>query len=390
MIRFEEAYDLVLEHAGSMPAEKISLAASIDRILAENIHSDMDMPPFDKSAMDGFACRKADISAPLKVIETIPAGKVPEKNIEPGTCARIMTGAPVPEGADCVIIVEKTKSIDEATIEYLDDNTATNICLKGEDIKAGDRVLEKGKLIRPQEIAVLASVGCHEVTVFQRPRAGIISTGSELYEPGVELPKGGIRDSNSYQLAAQVEKAGITPVHSGIVKDTPADIQEAIQKLEKETDILLISGGVSAGDYDYVPGEVKNAGYKVIFHKVMIRPGMPLLFAVKNNKYCFGLPGNPVSTFVQFEFLIKPFLHTLMGGSFNPQQVSLPTAVDFKHKKTDRDSIIPVRVKEGKIHPLEYHGSAHINALTSANGFIRIRKGIEELKQGEYTDVRLI
>lgn len=390
MISIEEAYDLIIQHAGDMPVEKIPFTESPDRILAEDILSDIDMPPFDKSAMDGYACRKADISEPLKIIETIPAGKIPERKIEPGTCAKIMTGAPVPEGADCVIVVEKTQTIDQATIQYLDDSTAGNICLKGEDIKTGDMVLQKGMRIRAQEIAVLASTGYNEVAVFQKPGAGIIATGSELYEPGAPLRSGTIRDSNSYQLAAQIENLGITAINYGIVKDSSSEIQQAISTLEQKTDVILLSGGVSAGDYDMVPEEIKKAGYQIIFHKVLIKPGMPLLFAVKNKKYCFGLPGNPVSTFVQFEFLIKPFLHALMGGVFNPLQIMLPVAVDFNLKETDRDSIIPVKIADGIIHPLEYHGSAHINALTYADGFIKIQRGLAVLKKGELTDVRLI
>jgi len=390
MINFGEAYNLVIKNARTMPVEKIPFTESSGRILAADIHSDMDMPPFNKSAMDGYACRMADISGPLRVIETVPAGKVPKKKVEPGTCTKIMTGAPVPEGADCVIMVEKTKSIDPDTIHFTETSTAGNICFMGEDIKAGDTVLQKGSPIRAQEIAVLASTGCHEVEVFRKPRIGIIASGTELHEPGGELPKGAIRDSNSYQLAAQVEKSGATAHRLGIVKDTEAEIQEAIRKLEKDTDIILISGGVSAGDFDLVPSEIQKAGYEIVFHKVRIKPGMPLLFAVKNEKYCFGLPGNPVSSFVQFEYLIKPFICALMGRTYCPLQVKLPVGMDIKRKKTHRDTVIPVQIRDGEIQAMEYHGSAHINSLIQADGFIKIPREVEVLKKGESTDVRFI
>jgi len=390
MIDFGEAYKLVIKNAVTMPVEKIPFTESSGRILAADIHSDMDMPPFNKSAMDGYACKMADISGPLRVIETVPAGKVPEKKVEPGTCTKIMTGAPVPEGADCVIMVEKTRSIDPNTIQFTEGSTAGNICFMGEDIKAGDTVLQKGTCIRAQEIAVLASAGCTEVNVFRKPRIGIIASGSELHEPGGKLPKGAIRDSNSYQLAAQVEKSGATARRFGIVKDTPAEIQKAIRKLEKDTDIILISGGVSAGDFDLVPSEIQKAGYEIVFHKVRIKPGMPLLFAVKNDKYCFGLPGNPVSTFVQFEYLIKPFICALMGRTYCPLQVNLPVGMDIKRKKTHRDTVIPVQIRNGKIQAMEYHGSAHINSLTLADGFIKIPRETEVLKKGESANVRFI
>ena len=390
MIRLEEAIALILENTIELSTEILALDNSLGRILAGNILSDMDMPPFDKSAMDGFACRKEDIARPLKILETIQAGQIPSVKIEKGTCARIMTGAPLPEGADCVIVVEKTELIDDLNVRYLEKQTAVNICYRGEDIRKGDLVLSKGKIIRPQEVAVLASAGYDKVPVFKQPRVGIAATGNELIPPGQELPSGSIRDSNSHQIQAQVEKLGIKALNAGIVNDNRESLRIAIKLLEKESDVIILSGGVSMGDFDLVPGELEKSGYKKVFHKVALKPGMPLWFGVKKDKYCFGLPGNPVSAFVQFEYLIKPFLYALMGCKFSQQQVRLRIDKDISKKISDRDSIIPVSVNGDKVSALNYHGSAHITAIPAADGFIKIPGETDLLKQGEYIDVRLI
>lgn len=390
MIRLEEAIALILENTVELSTESTTLDNSIGRVLAGDILSDMDMPPFDKSAMDGFACRKEDIARPLKILETIQAGRIPSVKIEEGTCARIMTGAPIPEGADCVIVVEKTELIDELSVRCLEKQTAVNIRYRGEDIRKGDLVLAKGKIIRPQELAVLATAGYDKVPLFRQPLVGIAATGDELVPPGKDLPPGSIRDSNSHQLQAQAEELGLKVFNAGIVKDNRDSLQEAITLLEKQSDVIILSGGVSMGDFDLVPGELEKSGYKKVFHKVALKPGMPLWFGRKKDKYCFGLPGNPVSAFVQFEYLIKPFLYALMGCKFSQQQVRLRLDKDIRKKSSDRDSIIPVRVNGDKVSALDYHGSAHITAIPAADGFIRIPGETDLLKQGEYIDVRLI
>ncbi|MFC2081036.1 gephyrin-like molybdotransferase Glp [Bacteroidota bacterium] len=390
MIKLEKAIELAIENAIKYPAEKISLDNTPGKVLAEDIVSDTDMPPFNKSAMDGFACRKGDISSSLEIIETIPAGRLPEKKIQPGTCSRIMTGAPVPDGADCVIMVEYTEEVGKDRIRFTGEMIHHNICFRGEDIKKGDVLLRKGLIIGSAEIAVMASAGYSRVSVSRQPVVGIAATGNELYPPGQELPEGAIRDSNSHQLQAQVRETGLKTINRGIVKDTREEISSVLAELGKKTDVILLTGGVSVGDFDLVPEQLEKAGYRKIFHKVAIKPGMPLWFGLKNGIYCFGLPGNPVSTFVQFEYVIKPFLYALMGAEFKSLIIEMPLLKEVKRKKSDRDSIIPVRVLKDGVSPIEYHGSAHINAIPEAEGFIMLRAGTTHLKKGEKIDVRLL
>jgi molybdopterin molybdotransferase len=275
-------------------------------------------------------------------------------------------------------------------IRFVASASARNICFKGEDVRTGDVLLKKGTLINPAAIAVMASAGYPEVKVYRQAVVGIASTGDELYPPGKKLPQGAIRDSNSYQLETQVRKIGMLALNRGIVKDTPESISSALEQLEKRSDVIILSGGVSLGDYDLVPDELLKAGYEKIFHKVAVKPGMPLWFGQKQEKFCFGLPGNPVSAFVQFEFIIKPFLYAMSGHSFHPKVVQLPLAGEIRSKKSDRDSIIPVKLDSDAVIKLEYHGSADINAIPDADGFIMIRSGTTLLKKGEMIDVRLL
>jgi molybdopterin molybdotransferase len=309
MIPFEEALRTVLDSARRLDTERVDITLSINRILAEDAKSDMDMPPFNKSAMDGYACRKADLANELEVVETIPAGYTPTKSIEANQCAKIMTGASVPQGADCVVMVEFTENPTDSSIRFVGETTDDNICLRGEDIKAGEVVLSKGTCIRPQHIAVLASVGCAQPVVSKRPRVGILATGDELVQPTSMPGPSQIRNSNSFQLTAQAESMGTVAKNYGIAKDTDKAIDKMFKEAVEENDVVLVSGGVSMGDFDLVPGIFKQNNINLLFEKVATKPGKPTVFGVAENIYCFGLPGNPVSTFVLFELLVKPFLY---------------------------------------------------------------------------------
>lgn len=389
MISFEQAKQKVLASARTLETERVDLADSLGRVLAEDVTSDMDMPPFNKSAMDGYACKRADLDSQLTVIETLPAGIAPQKTVTPGKCAKIMTGAVVPDGADCVIMKEYVEQLDNNHIVFTGKSTKDNICIKGEDIKTGDIALARSAIIAPQHIAVLASVGCPQPLVSKKPTVGIIATGSELVAPGSKPSPSQIRNSNSYQLTAQVEKAGATPTNYGIAEDTEEAIDSVIKKAIRENDVLLISGGVSVGDFDLVRGILKNNNVDLLFEKIAVKPGRPTVFGIADNCSIFGLPGNPVSTFVLFEILVKPFLHKMMGRD---QQENLVTAClheTISRKRSDRDSYLPVRFTEtGTIKNIEYHGSAHINSMCGAQGLICMPKGTAELQEGEVIAVR--
>jgi len=390
MISFEEAYRIVMNHAIVFPSERVNMMDSLGRILAEDILSDTDMPPFNKSAVDGYACRMDDPGHDLVVIETLPAGKTPEFQVTGGTCSRIMTGAMLPEGADCVIMVEDTKILDNGRMRPVKNQTTRNICYQGEDLKAGDKVLFAGTRIKPQHIAVLAATGAVSPKVSKQIHVGILSTGDELVEPEHLPPPSKIRNTNAYQLTAQVSAAGALPQYGGIAADTEISLSAMLSDSLDRNDIVLLTGGVSMGDFDYVPKAMENMDIEILFKSVAIQPGRPTVFGKRGNQFVFGLPGNPVSSFVVFEVLVKPFLLKIMGCREEPENLHLPLGITFKRKKSVRKSLIPVRIENGMIFPVEYHGSAHINAYTEAHGIITIEIGKTELVKGEIADVRPI
>jgi len=396
MIPFDEAYKTVLGNVFSSGSERIPMKEALGRVLSEDIHSDIDMPPFNKSAVDGFACCSKDItnqktdSICLQVIETIPAGTVPGKSISPGQCSRIMTGAMIPEGADCVVMVEYMKEMGEDMIQYTGPKPAVNICHMGEDIRKGDLILRKGMVIRPVQIATLATVGAVNPLVSKLPRVGILSTGDELVEPD-EKPTGSkIRNSNAYQLFAQVKSTPALPDYLGISGDLKEQLLYKITRGMEKNDALLITGGVSMGDFDYVPAIMRDAGIEIIFKSIAIQPGRPTVFGKKDNKVVFGLPGNPVSSFVLFEILVKPFLLAVMGCTGQPPVIILPLGKDYSRLKSERQSLIPVSIENGVVYPVEYHGAAHINAYTMAHGIISMKIGETEIKKGTMVHVRYI
>lgn len=389
MITIEQAYKIVLQDVKSLNTEKVSFTDSLGRILAEDVKSDIEMPPFDKSAMDGYACRKEDLSNPLEIIEVIPAGKTPEKVIGKNQCANIMTGAPIPEGADTVVQVELT-DVSGNTVNVLEAPKKSNISYQAEDVEVGTKVLSKGIKIESQHIAVFAAVGYTDVLVYRKPQVGIISTGDELVEPQNKPALSQIRNSNGYQLIAQVKACGAVANYVGIADDTPEDTFNKVTKALNENDIVLLTGGVSMGSFDFVPQVLEQAGVKIEFDAIAVKPGKPTTFGKANNKYCFGLPGNPVSSFMQFDLLVKPLIYHLMGQDYEPLDIRMPMGFEYKRRNADRRAYFPVIIEHGEIFPVDYHGSAHIHALSSAHGIASIEIGKEEIKKGEMVHVRQI
>lgn len=387
MIHFEDAYRIVMGSVIELGTETVPLLKACGRVLGVDAVSDIDMPPFDKSAMDGYACRAEDLDEPLEVVDSIPAGKMPLKVIGSGQCAKIMTGGVVPEGADCVVMVEHTE-MQGGKVLVTKKTGDLNICYKAEDVKAGDVVLRKGTLISPSEVAVLAAVGRNEVPVSRKPVVGIVATGSELVDPSRRPAAAEIRDSNRAQLFSQAELAGCTSVDLGIVRDTPEAIAEVIEREEESIDIFLFSGGVSMGDFDYVPRVLGEKGFDLLFERIAIKPGKPTVFGRKGDTFVFGLPGNPVSTFVIFELFVRPFCYGLMGCGCTGLAIQAELANTVRRKKSDRLAHFPVRLDvDGKVNPVEYHGSAHIHAYAMADGFISIPIGASEIRAG--SDVRV-
>lgn len=389
MIHPDKALKLILERNFKPKLQKTKINESLHKVLGENIISTFDSPPFNRAAMDGYALKNEDIQRKkLSIIETIPAGYEYSKEITSGECYKIMTGAMVPDYAD-TIIRNEFASENENCVELHREDEFVNIAFKGENIKKGEVVM-KPKFLKPGDIGVIASFGYDEVQTAVPPRTGIIVTGSELKSPGEKIKPTEIYNSNSFQLEAQLSDIAVPFKNYGIAKDCPESILQSLKKAEEESDLILISGGVSAGDYDFVPEISQKAGFKTVFHKSAVKPGKPTLFAEKKDKFLFGLPGNPVSVFVIFEIFVKPFIFKMMGLDFKPVIVSGVLEDDIKRKNSERVEYVPVYYEGGKVFPLRYHGSGHITVLSKANSLLRLEQKEDFAGKGSEVRVRLL
>jgi molybdopterin molybdotransferase len=393
MISYETALRRMLRAATPLGVERVPLRAAHGRVLAEHVRADTNIPPFDRSTMDGYACRRADLLSPLRVVAMIPAGVMPPaRRLRPGECAKIMTGAIVPAGADCVVKREDASVLDAHTVVCAHCGADAHITRAGSDARKGGVVLRAGTWLAAPHLATLALMGCTKPQVYRRPRVGVLATGSELRPPRTTIRGAQIRDSNSQQLLAQIAAAGAVPRHFGIAPDNAANITARLRAALRVCDVVLISGGVSVGDLDLVPGILRTLGCRIVFHKVAMKPGKPFLFArAANSRFCCGLPGNPVSTFVAFELLVKPFLYKLMGHVFVPRVVQADLAETIIRKTTDRREAVPVRfTSAGVVAPVPYHGSGHLTALTAADGLVFLPIGTPTIERGTPANVRLL
>ncbi|MBK7563636.1 MAG: molybdopterin molybdotransferase MoeA [Propionivibrio sp.] len=313
-----DAQTCVLEHVLIRDTEVVKLEASLGRVLAEEIRANRDQPPYDVSAMDGFALRSADLlmtPVALTIIEDIKAGDMPAKTVKAGQCSRIMTGAPVPAGADAVIRVEDTRMLSDENVEIrIGVDAGNDIRLLGENMRNGQVVLSNGTEITPGVIGVLATVKCAQMKVYRRPRVAILSTGNELEGLDEPVDPDKIPNSNSYALMAQAQALGIEPVLLGIARDDPEELAQFVRR-GLLFDVLLISGGSSVGLHDHVRPTLEALGVDMHFWRVEMRPGHPLAFGTTASTMVFGLPGNPVSSMVCFEQFVLPALRRMMGHS---------------------------------------------------------------------------
>lgn len=390
MISSKQALKIIFEHIRPLGEEIADLSSILGRVLAQHVYSDVDIPPFDRSAMDGFAINSKDTSRIFEIIEDIPSGKVPKKKIGQGQCARIMTGAILPPGADKVVMVEKTRLVGKKQMEIIRGDEKSNISPRGEDVRKGERVLKKGTEIRPQEAAMMAACGQTKVKVLRAPRLAIISTGSELVEPQKKPARGRIRNTNSSMLLLQLKKLGLEGQYLGIARDDPKITEKLIRKGLIVADVLILTGGVSVGNYDFVATVLKKCGIKILFDKVAIKPGKPTTFGFKGEKYIFGLPGNPVSALITFELFVASALYKIMGKKTPSQFIKAILLDDFQRRDAEREQYFPVLINRQGALPLEFHGSGHMQALTLANGIMLIKRGIKRIPKGAEVDVRPI
>jgi molybdopterin molybdotransferase len=390
LLKYSDALEKVQELSLNVSAETVELKQCLHRVLAEDAMSDTDIPSFTKSAMDGFACRKSDLAKPLRILETIPAGSVPTQEIVSGTCSRIMTGAKIPVGADCVVMQEDTQ-IEEGFMHFTGEKTKDNIIFQGEDIKRGEVVLEKGTFLKEQHLAILATLGYHKVKVLRQLSVAVFVTGSEIVEPGEELKEGQLRNSNAYQLIAKLNTLPVHVNYYGIVKDDQSAIESLYEEISKKHDISISTGGASKGDYDFVPLVLEKLGFQMLFDRLAIQPGKPVSVSHKNNHIALGLSGNPVSSFVQFEILFYPLLEKLLSTKLPKRTIQLPFQGEYARKKSDRLKFIPGKIVDSSmVQEVPFNGSAHLLALHRSDVLIEIPVGVNTIKNGEIVHARLI
>jgi len=374
-------------------SEKVPLLDAVGRVLAEDIVSPNAVPAFDNSAMDGYAVCAADvcIDVPIKISDRIPAGKV-GKRLETGTVARIFTGAPMPEGADAIVIQEDTEQSGDAIVLKVAPAKGDHIRRAGQDIEAGKTILTKGRRLRPQDIGLAASVGCNELTVYQKLKVGVMSTGDELIDPPAKLGPGQIYNSNQYTLQALVRQLGMESVDLGIVADTPDATEAALKQGAKLADCILSSGGVSVGEEDHVKAVVEKLGALDLW-RLAIKPGKPLAYGRIGDTPFFGLPGNPVSGFVTFMLIARGYLLRCQGCT-ETELTTVYGAANFTAKGGLRREYFRVQIQfdqNGNSQVTEYsnQGSGVMSSVSWANGLAEIEIG-QAVKPGDQVKVLLL
>jgi molybdopterin molybdotransferase len=392
------AQQCILQHTTSLGVESVKLEKSLGRVLAETICSNRDHPPYDVSAMDGYAVRAADlinVPATLTVVEDIKAGAMPMMAVMAGQCARIMTGAPMPQGADTVIRVEDTQALQHDTVQI--NQTAklgTDIRQRGENLRTGEVVFNAGIEITPGVLGILAMVKRAEVLVQRRPRVAILSSGDELEGLDEPFDANKIPDANSYTLMAQVQALGIEPILLGIARDDPLELSQYLMR-GLDFDVLLISGGTSVGVYDFVRPTIEALGIQMHFWRVAIRPGHPIAFGTTPTTKVFCLPGNPVSSMVCFEQFVAPALRSMMGHSrLYRRTIKAKLAHPLKHR-SGRTELVRVTLsrdaQQGYVATATgAQGSGVLLSMAHADGFLVVPSNSNGMIAGEEIMVQLL
>lgn len=395
MPTFEEARKIILDCVVPLGVEKVEMLDAVGRVLAEDIQAPWDMPLWDNTAMDGYAVHSKDCgeAASLKLSGFLPAGGFMSHPMQAGTAVKILTGAPIPAGADAVVPFEQAEERDETVFLKGKVKPGDHIRFKGEDVKEGETILSAGTVLRPSEISMLASFGRLFIPVHRRVRVAILSTGDELVDPGEALAPGKIINSNSLALAAAVRETGCLPIMLGIARDTKDSLREKLAE-GLTADVLITSAGVSAGDRDYVRDVLDELMVKQVFWKVDIKPGRPTAFARRDGKPVFSLPGNPVSSLITFEEFVRPALLKMMGFRKVLRPLVTATLREGIKKKPGRVNFLRVAVEEKDGHYFAWspgkQDTGYLRTLLLADGIAVITAEKGDLAAGEQVDVQII
>lgn len=401
-INVNDAIQQIMNRAEPGTVEMVPLFASLDRYLAEDLIADSPVPPFDRSAYDGYAVRSVDTvnASPespvyLEVIDVIGAGTISDRTVGANEAVRIMTGAPIPEGADAVVMMElaaETPVNGQSGIVLKRSHRAgENLSRRGEDIAEGERIIERGSPITPGMMNVLATFGYGSVKVYRKPIIGILATGSELLLVDEPLVHGKIRNSNTFMLAGQIQNAGGMAVNYGVVSDDFEQCYDKITRILSEVDVLLTTGGVSVGDFDFIPAILQRMNAELLFNKVAMRPGSVTTAGVHEGKWIFGLSGNPSACFVGFELFAAPLIRRIAGVTYALQSRLKAELLEDVSKPSPVDKFIrgTAEIRQGRIvvRTAGLDKSGAISSLAEANVLIAIPAGTKGLIKGEQAEV---
>jgi len=399
----EEAIKQIVDEAPPLgESESVPLFEALGRVLAQDVFSDVDLPPFQKSAMDGYALRSADVTGDtvvpgqsFEIVGESRAGVPFSGSVPPGSCIAIYTGAEVPPDCDAVVMVEKTSC--EGALVRIDDHPGAgqNICNRGSDLSSGDPVLPSGRRLSATDLSVLAAVGCDPTPVFRRPRVAILTTGDELVPPNETPGVGQIREGNTLHLAALAQRAGAEVLLLGLVRDDKGLLEERFRDALERSDVVVTTGGVSMGKYDHVAEVFQRCGVQEVFHKVAIKPGKPMWFGKLDRKLVFGLPGNPVSCLLDHEVFVRPALARLEGAQPEEWQVErrrIGRWAGAETRSNPRQQNLPIRVQQAadgveELLRLDWSSSADIVGLCHADGMAIVPAG-ETIAQGDLVSYR--
>lgn len=381
------------------PAPQPLTPAVLGRVLAENVPADTDSPPFDKSLRDGYAVRAADCfpsGVELRIVAEVAAGSVPPLTVGPGECVRIFTGAPLPAGADAVVMQEDAQLLADGRVRVTDARVKPGqwVFRRGSETRAGEVVLAAGTPLTPVALGVLAGLGRTHAVVFAAPRVAVLATGNELVEPGQPVPPGHIRNSNGPMLLAQAVRAGGVPEYRGIVRDDRPATETALRAALEAAEVVVVAGGVSVGAFDLVPAVLAELGVAIHFRQVRMKPGKPLLFGTRGETLVFGLPGNPVSALVCFELFVRPAIRKRLGyDEPGPTVTTLPLA-EAVAEVNDRPTYRPGRLEPGEtgltVRPLPWLGAPDLRGMLAADALIVLPPGEVRLDPGQPVRVALL